>query len=134
MDKPVPRRTWDAQYAGRGYESAVVWGDTGEQDWEEHVFFFQAEDGIRDIGVTGVQTCALPILPNRDQTEEAVAVRWLYRSEFGGERLVTRSSDPPILPFLGGLFALIGVGLLAGASSEERRLGQERRSPWSAYD
>src|SRR3712207_7025639 len=25
------------------------------------VFFFQAEDGIRDIGVTGVQTCALPI-------------------------------------------------------------------------
>src|SRR3712207_2752772 len=27
------------------------------------VFFFQAEDGIRDIGVTGVQTCALPIYP-----------------------------------------------------------------------
>src|SRR3712207_9468385 len=26
-------------------------------------FFFQAEDGIRDIGVTGVQTCALPIYP-----------------------------------------------------------------------
>src|SRR3712207_6678424 len=26
-------------------------------------FFFQAEDGMRDIGVTGVQTCALPILP-----------------------------------------------------------------------
>src|SRR5215203_5687911 len=28
-----------------------------------YVFFFQAEDGIRDIGVTGVQTCALPISP-----------------------------------------------------------------------
>src|SRR3712207_9409546 len=27
--------------------------------------FFQAEDGIRDIGVTGVQTCALPISPGR---------------------------------------------------------------------
>src|SRR2546422_9876026 len=26
-------------------------------------FFFQAEDGIRDVAVTGVQTCALPILP-----------------------------------------------------------------------
>src|SRR5882762_10915296 len=26
------------------------------------VFFFQAEDGIRDSSVTGVQTCALPIL------------------------------------------------------------------------
>src|SRR3712207_9467879 len=25
-------------------------------------FFFQAEDGIRDIGVTGVQTCALPMI------------------------------------------------------------------------
>src|SRR6266446_4287294 len=28
-------------------------------------FFFQAEDGIRDYKVTGVQTCALPILPLR---------------------------------------------------------------------
>ena len=27
----------------------------------KRIFFFQAEDGIRDIGVTGVQTCALPI-------------------------------------------------------------------------
>src|SRR2546422_1585061 len=26
-----------------------------------YVFFFQAEDGIRDVAVTGVQTCALPI-------------------------------------------------------------------------
>src|SRR3712207_3065484 len=30
-------------------------------------FFFQAEDGIRDIGVTGVQTCALPISYYRDK-------------------------------------------------------------------
>src|ERR687883_34954 len=30
------------------------------------VFFFQAEDGIRDIGVTGVQTCALPILEPKE--------------------------------------------------------------------
>src|SRR5882757_7881009 len=29
------------------------------------LFFFQAEDGIRDIGVTGVQTCALPIWGGR---------------------------------------------------------------------
>src|SRR2546429_6476259 len=28
-------------------------------------FFFQAEDGIRDVAVTGVQTCALPIFPGR---------------------------------------------------------------------
>src|SRR5687768_17675559 len=35
-------------------------------------FFFQAEDGIRDVAVTGVQTCALPISarspPRRDQS------------------------------------------------------------------
>src|SRR6266852_6176270 len=29
----------------------------------DFIFFFQAEDGIRDATVTGVQTCALPILP-----------------------------------------------------------------------
>src|SRR2546422_7735735 len=28
----------------------------------DYFFFFQAEDGIRDVAVTGVQTCALPIL------------------------------------------------------------------------
>src|SRR3712207_3299331 len=31
-----------------------------------YFFFFQAEDGIRDIGVTGVQTCALPIFETRE--------------------------------------------------------------------
>src|SRR5256884_9475753 len=30
-------------------------------------FFFQAEDGIRDVAVTGVQTCALPIFVDRDR-------------------------------------------------------------------
>src|SRR2546430_7141197 len=34
-------------------------------------FFFQAEDGIRDLTVTGVQTCALPI--SVDQHEQLVA-------------------------------------------------------------
>src|SRR5687768_17869494 len=32
-------------------------------------FFFQAEDGIRDVAVTGVQTCALPIFPDSTQTK-----------------------------------------------------------------
>src|SRR3712207_4203906 len=47
-------------------------------------FFFQAEDGIRDIGVTGVQTCALPIsfvIPigpgQRSNAEANRLVRWL---------------------------------------------------------
>src|SRR5215204_5428129 len=35
------------------------------------IFFFQAEDGIRDHCVTGVQTCALPILSCRSDLDEA---------------------------------------------------------------
>src|SRR2546422_4678557 len=39
-------------------------------------FFFQAEDGIRDVAVTGVQTCALPISPeSRLAMDVAVAHR-----------------------------------------------------------
>src|SRR3712207_7953333 len=44
-------------------------------------FFFQAEDGIRDIGVTGVQTCALPI--------------WL-RSSFDGAVSLGRVQTPTL--------------------------------------
>src|SRR2546429_4526355 len=35
-------------------------GDVEQDDLTE-IVFFQAEDGIRDVAVTGVQTCALPI-------------------------------------------------------------------------
>src|SRR5438445_10763369 len=60
---PTPRSQSAAQ-AVPGHVT-VRWGISGGQ--RAHVagafffFFFQAEDGIRDIGVTGVQTCALPI-------------------------------------------------------------------------
>src|SRR5207245_4271852 len=37
-------------------------------------FFFQAEDGIRDATVTGVQTCALPILERLDRASGELAV------------------------------------------------------------
>src|SRR5882762_10418186 len=37
-------------------------------------FFFQAEDGIRDSSVTGVQTCALPIYDEADQMIAETAV------------------------------------------------------------
>src|SRR2546430_10399084 len=39
-------------------------------------FFFQAEDGIRDLTVTGVQTCALPISPRRGPTWPWPLRRW----------------------------------------------------------
>src|SRR5947209_15093296 len=48
-------------------------------------FFFQAEDGIRDIGVTGVQTCALPI--SEASSGDATAARvlqWAGRDRHGG--------------------------------------------------
>src|SRR2546430_11781717 len=38
-------------------------------------FFFQAEDGIRDLTVTGVQTCALPIFQDGDKFAATIAVR-----------------------------------------------------------
>src|SRR5438874_3610100 len=40
---------------------AIGKNDLFELDDAEIRFFFQAEDGIRDLYVTGVQTCALPI-------------------------------------------------------------------------
>src|SRR6266496_5076283 len=39
-------------------------------------FFFQAEDGIRDLYVTGVQTCALPILLASGATESGATVHF----------------------------------------------------------
>src|SRR5262249_59618836 len=50
------------------------------------VFFFQAEDGIRDWSVTGVQTCALPILQAGRGAGRAGGVeRGTRRPRVGGE-------------------------------------------------
>src|SRR5699024_11390990 len=49
------------------------------------VFFFQAEDGIRDRNVTGVQTCALPIL--RDVTGATLAAVNAGRTRHSGAEL-----------------------------------------------
>src|SRR2546422_5801744 len=72
-------------------------------------FFFQAEDGIRDVAVTGVQTCALPIsillLPLTTTTIKAIAVS-------PGRSQSTVAS---------------------ATRSEERRVGKECRSRWSPY-
>src|SRR2546429_1594631 len=44
-----------------GRAAAVSHGSNSVQIVSDSLFFFQAEDGIRDVAVTGVQTCALPI-------------------------------------------------------------------------
>src|SRR5260370_11534922 len=59
-------------------------------------FFFQAEDGIRDSSVTGVQTCALPISPGRNETwrgERATLIAEKEREKrmelnFAGKKLI----------------------------------------------
>src|SRR2546430_16381875 len=76
-------------------------------------FFFQAEDGIRDLTVTGVQTCALPIclktlgldsLPPKPNPAAMLSDIWC----------------PPC-----------GMQRRADQRSEERRVGEEGRSRWS---
>src|SRR5581483_12251998 len=69
-------------------------------------FFFQAEDGIRDIGVTGVQTCALPILQkfkaklggSDEPSSGALRVTSVLRPESGSWRIVHRHADPIMSP------------------------------------
>src|SRR5438874_517587 len=66
------------------------------------VFFFQAEDGIRDLYVTGVQTCALPICC----AWRLVAIR---ASRFARPRAARRRSAPERAP--------IGIRWCAAPSS-----------------
>src|SRR5205809_8013352 len=57
-------------------------------------FFFQAEDGIRDVAVTGVQTCALPICLFRcDRNEPALCP--LPDSTGGSHEQAKRTSERP---------------------------------------
>src|SRR5207245_10576495 len=77
------------------------------------VFFFQAEDGIRDATVTGVQTCALPIY---------IAV------DNGGSTGITVNGTSGNDSLVGG------AGNDTLNRSEERRVGKECRSQWARYD
>src|SRR6266496_3447311 len=65
-----------------------------------YFFFFQAEDGIRDLYVTGVQTCALPIFPVRDRDSGGRDLRaGALRRAPGGRVLRAHPADVPA--FLG---------------------------------
>src|SRR5690606_40443486 len=56
-------------------------------------FFFQAEDGIRDFHVTGVQTCALPIFLAKTKKIVVVALAQARRESADRENGVPRLSD-----------------------------------------
>src|SRR2546422_7099645 len=85
-------------------------------------FFFQAEDGIRDVAVTGVQTCALPILV--DGTFIAGTDDFYQRISRVFE--AARNNSPAVI-FIDDADAIFED------RSEERRVGKECRSRWSPY-
>src|SRR5687768_18553256 len=77
-------------------------------DFNDTTFFFQAEDGIRDVAVTGVQTCALPI------SRAADAHRALEGRATTGKVLLRPNSYSATTP-----------AKSSAARSEERRVGKE---------
>src|SRR5207244_9281342 len=66
-------------------------------------FFFQAEDGIRDDLVTGVQTCALPILMNY----LSYVMLALPRALFLNCDVVLAMTDPPFQGIVGAFLAML---------------------------
>src|SRR5699024_11937822 len=84
-------------------------------------FFFQAEDGIRDRNVTGVQTCALPICALRSASQASTVSK--------SEILCTKASFNSGVCGSSTRFTVTS-NTTGCPRSEERRVGKERRSRW----
>src|SRR5256885_10587863 len=91
-------------------------------------FFFQAEDGIRDYKVTGVQTCALPIYRHRIRAELGIGPDDFLVGNVG--RLSPQKGQRHLVRAMPRLLERVPS---AHARSEERRVGKECRSRWSPY-
>src|SRR5689334_23941113 len=91
-------------------------------------FFFQAEDGIRDGTVTGVQTCALPIYLGTTGFQP-----WNWESSRPRTGLCdSTSAFPATHASVTHLWInYTGCDSLYAARSEERRVGKECRCRWS---
>src|SRR5207247_3125473 len=93
-------------------------------------FFFQAEDGIRDPLVTGVQTCALPILGVR-----ALAILHTLSSlTIHGTATGAVDSSRAGASWLTRISRYVPQICESIHRSEERRVGKEWRSRWETYD
>src|SRR5439155_12158812 len=95
-------------------------------------FFFQAEDGIRDGHVTGVQTCALPILlprPRRVRRQRLPFRQWISMDErvaSGGARAgIAGAWREPAIEI--GKVSSRDAPFHIGVRTEERRVGDETR-------
>src|SRR5256885_9787269 len=100
--------------------------------------FCQAEVGIRDYKVTGVQTCALPIYkPKRLRLLRQNLRRLLRTNPIALRQLITVKNSHAIRqPMIDNeIHRLPDLPLarFAVARSEERRVGKECRSRWSPY-
>src|SRR5688572_32124201 len=89
-------------------------------------FFFQAEDGIRDLTVTGVQTCAIPISDRHPRAGLGDLARQGQVDLGEGEGPAVRGE--PADELLDGSVAVHHRQLVR---SEERRVGKECRSRWA---
>src|SRR5256885_9592161 len=94
------------------------------------IFFFQAEDGIRDYKVTGVQTCALPIWSASIVTSVSCGRSEARRSLHAAFARCASDADSMTSE---PLMEASGVSLMRRPRSEERRVGKECRSRWSPY-
>src|SRR3712207_7646442 len=95
------------------------------------LFFFQAEDGIRDIGVTGVQTCALPISVLTLAVLDCRHATALMCARKDGDRPIGRRQGHVVRG--SDLVNVVPIDLHGLPRSEERRVGKECRSRWSPY-
>src|SRR2546429_5691088 len=99
------------------------------------VVFFQAEDGIRGVAVTGVQTCALPIshsVMRRPAVYATVIVIGLLALGAPFLRISWGGTDARTLP-AASTVRQVSEALDSQFRSEERRVGKECRSRWSPY-
>src|SRR2546429_5823232 len=94
------------------------------------LFFFQAEDGIRDVAVTGVQTCALPI-SHFLQLACPQRARGRFVTRHGGQFAAGGHDGADIAAARAQIAYALGQRLALGGRSEERRVGKECRSRWS---